>query len=131
MSTEILTFLTSGVMVAVIVGIYDIIKIKMARKGTTLDDLKKQLDEHSKQILDMEDERKNDRRMSELALRGLFYDRIKYLARKHISEGCIDFNDREDLSELHSIYHDTLGGNGNLDNLMAVVMRLPLKRKQN
>lgn len=54
-------------------------------------------------------------------------DHIKYLGRNYIKNGSIDFNDRQDLIDMHKVYHDGLGGNGNLDSLMSDVMELPLK----
>lgn len=57
----------------------------------------------------------------------LLYDKIKYLAKKHIAAGEISAEDLEDLMAMHKIYHDDLGGNGYLDSLMASVKRLPIK----
>ena len=36
-------------------------------------------------------------------------------------------DDRRVLNEMHHCYHDGLGGNGDLDNLMQEVNKLPLK----
>lgn len=58
----------------------------------------------------------------------LMYDRIKHLCRSYLSSGEVDFNDLEDLIEMHSCYHNDLGGNGNLDTLMELVKELPVKR---
>lgn len=57
----------------------------------------------------------------------ILYDRVKYLARSYVEDGEIEFNDREDLLAMHSIYHEQLGGNGNLDALMDQVMALKVK----
>lgn len=54
-------------------------------------------------------------------------DRIRYLGKCYLRDGCIDLEDRGDLIEMHRVYHDALGGNGNLDRLMADVLKLPLK----
>ena len=54
-------------------------------------------------------------------------DRIKYLGRRFIRDGKIDFDDRQDLIDMHGVYHNALGGNGNLDKLMEEVMELPVK----
>ena len=40
----------------------------------------------------------------------------------------MDFDDRRILNLMHKSYHDGLGGNGDLDNVMNDVNRLPLKR---
>ena len=60
-------------------------------------------------------------------LKWVIYDRIRYLGLKYISDGAVDFDDRRILKEMHDCYHEGLGGNGDLDNLMREVNRLPLK----
>ena len=57
----------------------------------------------------------------------MLYDRIKYLGRKHISRGNISSEDLHDIIEMHRIYHDELGGNGFLDEIMERVKSLPIK----
>lgn len=59
----------------------------------------------------------------------MLYDRIRYLGNAYISDGEIDFDDRRILNDMHSVYHNKLGGNGDLDILMRDVNRLPLKKK--
>lgn len=59
-------------------------------------------------------------------VRQLLYDRIKYLCKEHISREYIASNDLEDLRRMHKIYHDDLGGNGFLDDLMSAVGRLEI-----
>ena len=61
------------------------------------------------------------------ALQLLFLDKINYLGRKYIMSGEVDPDDRRLLSQLHDMYHNQLGGNGDLDDIMAQVMRLPFK----
>lgn len=56
----------------------------------------------------------------------LLHDRIKYVGRHYVRDKQIDLDDRADLIEMHRIYHE-LGGNGNLNQLMEDVKRLPLK----
>lgn len=58
----------------------------------------------------------------------LLYDRIKYLAKRHIEAGAIAPDDLEDLTRMWACYHDPegLNGNGYLDSLMAAVGRLPI-----
>lgn len=60
-------------------------------------------------------------------LKWVLYDRIRFLGQSYIVEGRIDFDDRRILNEMHNSYHQGLGGNGDLDNLMAEVNRLPLR----
>ena len=60
-------------------------------------------------------------------LKWVLYDRIRHLGQRYIAAGYVDFDDRRILNEMHTSYHDGLGGNGDLDNLMSQVNRLPLK----
>ena len=60
-------------------------------------------------------------------LKWVIYDRIRYLGQTYINHGNIDFDDRRILNEMHKCYHDGLGGNGDLENLMHEVNKLPLK----
>ena len=50
------------------------------------------------------------------------------LARYYSANGAVDFDDRRILNQMHKSYHDGLGGNGDLDNIMSEVNRLPLKK---
>ena len=54
-------------------------------------------------------------------------DKIKSLGLKYISEGVVDYDDRRLLHKMHHNYHTELGGNGDLDAIMAEVDKLPLK----
>lgn len=57
----------------------------------------------------------------------ILYDRIKHIALCHLRDGEISFADRAMLHKMHGVYHDGLGGNGDLDGLMSNVDELPLK----
>ncbi len=61
------------------------------------------------------------------ALKYLLYDRIRFLGQAYIKDGCIDFDDRRILNDMHRSYHTGLDGNGDLNNLMEEVNKLPLK----
>lgn len=56
----------------------------------------------------------------------ILLDRIQYLARSYLRDGEIDFDDRRRLHQMHEAYH-RLGGNGDLNTLMAEVDEIPLK----
>lgn len=60
-----------------------------------------------------------------VALRMILLDRLQYLCRCYIRAGKVDFDDRRRLHKMHDAYH-ALGGNGDLDVLMAAVDELPL-----
>lgn len=76
---------------------------------------------------DTEDKDNKDIEALKIGLKWVIYDRIRYLGQTYISQKKIDFDDRRILNEMHKCYHNGLGGNGDLDNLMTEVNALPLK----
>jgi len=63
-----------------------------------------------------------------VADRTLLYDRIKHIGKAYIERGYITVEELEDLTLMHSVYHDKdkLNGNGFLDGIMENVHKLPL-----
>lgn len=59
-----------------------------------------------------------------VAMRQLYYGRIKRHAKSYIAANEITTEELEDIIEEHRIYHDILGGNGYLDTIMADVKAL-------
>nr|DAU23144.1 MAG TPA: holin protein [Caudoviricetes sp.] len=57
----------------------------------------------------------------------LLADKIQYLGLRYIEEGEVTFSNKKMLNEMHSVYHNGLGGNGDYDGLMKEVNELPLK----
>jgi hypothetical protein len=57
----------------------------------------------------------------------ILLDRIRYLGCAYLKDGEVSFDDRRLLNMMHGVYHDGLGGNGDLDTLMEEVNDLPLK----
>ena len=80
-----------------------------------------------KHRFDTEDAKDDDIVALKTGLKWVIYDRIRYLGQTYITAKAIDFDDRRILNEMHKCYHDGLGGNGDLDNLMKEVNTLPLK----
>jgi hypothetical protein len=76
------------------------------------------------------DEKEDLSDVSNKALRYLMLYIIQERAKSHIKEGKITLEDRRSLHHWHSLYHnkepDGLGGNGDADDLMATVDKLPL-----
>ena len=64
-----------------------------------------------------------------VAVRESLYDRIKYLGKSFLEHGYISTEDLEDFLSMHKIYHDTLSGNGFLDEIVRQVKALPIKEK--
>lgn len=59
-----------------------------------------------------------------VADRTILYDRIKHLAKAYIKRGWITVEEYEDLKNMHKVYHDSLHGNGFLDDIMTEVSRV-------
>lgn len=65
------------------------------------------------------------------------FDRITHLCKKYIADGQIDVDDLRALKMLYrsyhgytddnGVYHEGVGGNGDLEDLMKIVEKLPLK----
>jgi len=60
-------------------------------------------------------------------IRMCLYVMIKDRGRSYLTQGFITDEDLEDMIMLHKVYHDDLGGNGYLDQIMAQVKQLPIK----
>lgn len=60
-------------------------------------------------------------------LRLVLKDRLRFLCTRYIEQGWIYEDELEDIMAMHSTYHDTLKGNGYLDELMRRVNTLPIK----
>lgn len=80
-----------------------------------------------KRKYDKDDGKDKDTEALKAGLKWVLYDRIRFLGQHYICAGSVDFDDRRILNEMHACYHNGLGGNGDLDNLMGEVNRLPLK----
>ena len=98
-------FLSSSACAAVVAGIVSLVIWKWNRKATK------------------EDKKDN----LTAGVRVLLYDRIKHLGKEYIMHGWVTAEELEDLIDMHKVYHNDLGGNGFLDNLMEQVKRLPIK----
>lgn len=62
------------------------------------------------------------------ALKLMLLDRILYLGQSYISRGEVSFDARKRLGDMHSVYHNQLGGNGDADAIMDGVYNLPLAK---
>lgn len=122
MENTITAFLTGGAIVALIQGIFGVVMWILNRNAKKNDDVE----------LDVKEElavlKKQNGVQSE-ALKYIMYDRIRFLGQAYIAEGEIDFDDRRILNSMHSVYHNGLKGNGDLDTLMGEVNTLKLKKK--
>jgi len=113
-------FAGGGVFVAIIGGIREALAFRRERKAQKEDreelDLKNRLEKIESQLL-----------VQGEAMKYILYDRIKYLGQAYIFDKEVNFDDRRILNDMHSVYHNGLRGNGDLDILMDAVNKLPLK----
>lgn len=114
---------------AIVSGIFSVIKFVLDRKAKKEDTAQEQkaVDCAARAV-----ELAELKRMVEVlfvADRTLLYDRIKHIGKAHIAKGYITVEELEDLTLMHSVYHDKdkLNGNGFLDGIMDQVRRLPLR----
>lgn len=65
-----------------------------------------------------------------VAVRELLYDRIKHLGKSYLDRGYISTEELEDFINMHKIYHNTLEGNGFLDEIVKQVKSLPIRDRK-
>jgi len=127
MNEVLLCLLSGGFAAAVVKALESLVTWKLNRKAAKEDKAEERKEAEEKKL----DEDITELKQSVDNLRAgekiILYDRFKYLARSFVEDGEIDFDDREDLIAMHEIYHNQLGGNGNLDALMSEVMKLHVK----
>lgn len=69
----------------------------------------------------------NDFAKVQSSLRLLMKDRLRFLCMHYIQQGWIYEDELEDLMNMHSVYHNDLGGNGFLDKQMERVETLEVR----
>lgn len=57
-------------------------------------------------------------------MRWLLQDRLEHLAGHYLDKGCISYEEFKNWNKGHHIYHDLLGGNGDLDALKNALKEL-------
>ena len=117
-----IAIMTGGVAVAVIEGLKEWLRWRRDRKAKKEDNAELNLEGRLTLM-----ETHNTAQIE--ALKYLLFDKIRHLGQKYIAKEEIDFDERRILNSMHSVYHNGLGGNGDLDNLMDEVNSLKLKRK--
>lgn len=71
--------------------------------------------------------RRDERTGQSAAMRLVLKDRLRFLCEKYITQGWIYADELEDIIQMHKCYHDTLNGNGYLDELMRRVKSLEIR----
>jgi hypothetical protein len=138
---ELLGYLLTGATAAAAIKLLDnVILWHLNRKAKKDDESEAEDKEKLKRIEKEEKKRQQEEkewkkhtndRIEALAVgvRAILMDRIRFLGQKYLKEGEIDFDDRRLLNQMHGVYHNELGGNGDLAILMDEVNDLPLKRE--
>jgi len=138
------SLLTSSVLVSVIAVIGNVLMFILNRRATKKDrqdDSEDKISMIEKRISQLEIDRDNDRRLFRETIRDIteslidvkdgqkviLYDRILYISRKFILEGSISYEDKTNLNKMYSVYHNQLGGNGDLDAVIRDINELPTK----
>lgn len=120
-------FLGGSAFTALINGVFGLIRWLMDRKAAKEDKKDNKAEVDMKAVLERLDRIEQTQEDLRIALQVTLYDRIKFLAKSYIKRGYISTEELEDLSSMHSAYHDRTHGNGFLDTLMAQVKQLPVK----
>ena len=127
---EIILCLLSGGMAAAVIKIIDnIIMYKMARRDKKEDIIEEKKEKSSEKFNEEQKRLHDEVNAISQGMKYVLYDRIKHLGTKYLQEGTISFEDRRIVHDMHSVYHNSLGGNGDLDSLMRELYQLPLKRR--
>jgi len=103
--------LGSGIGVAIVSGVFMLIQSQMQRKSEEKAACKKLTESKIDELIASVDTMKDTNLV-------VLHDRIKYLARKHIENGFVPYDARQDVLAMYQIYHERLGGNGNVADLV-------------
>ena len=111
---------------ALVAGIFSLLKWLLDRRAAKADkeQAKKEKAEEAVAMADKNLNQKVDALC--VAVRELLYDRIKHLGKSYLERGNITSEELEDFLAMHKIYHNTLEGNGFLDEIVRQVKALPI-----
>ena len=118
----LVAILSGGAVVAIIEGLREALRWRRERKAKKEDVAELNIEQRLG-IMEKQNAAQID------ALKYLLFDKIRHLGQKYIAKGEIDFDERRILNAMHTVYHNGLDGNGDLDNLMKEVNEIKLKRK--
>ena len=62
-------------------------------------------------------------------IRWLLQDRLEHLAKRYLSDGVVTYEELKNWNKGHYIYHEILGGNGDLNNVKIALEKLYQKGK--
>ena len=116
--SEFLLIMTSGVGVAIVSGIFMLLNARSQRKAEENATSRKLTDATLQELVDAIKDITDANKV-------IVRDRIKYLARLHIKNNTVTFDERQDLIQLYEVYKERLHANGNIVALMEQFMRVP------
>lgn len=112
---------------ALFAGIFSLIQWLLSRKAAKADK-QAEKEEKAEEKAAMADKNLNQKVDALcVAVRELLYDRIKHLGKSYLERGSITSEELEDFLAMHKIYHNTLDGNGFLDEIVRQVKSLPIR----
>ncbi len=129
MAMEWLGYLLTGAASAAFIKLVDnVIQWKLARKAK-----KEDKEEEKQENICKANQLKIDKleeavQATITGQRYILLDRIRYLGLAYLQRGEVSFDERRLLHQMHDVYHNSLNGNGDLDELMSEVDELPLKQ---
>ena len=119
-----LEILISAAAGAAVTGTFTVIVWALNRNAVKED---RRLEEDKKEDKALEERLSNIETCLEglvVAERRAYYDRLKALGKEYIARGEVATEEFEDFITMHKIYHDSLKGNGFLDDFVKDVRRL-------
>ena len=126
---EWLGYLLTGAASAALIKLLDnIIQWKLARKAKKEDKAEERQENVCKANQLKIDKLEDAVQATITGQRYILLDRIRYLGLACLQRGEVSFDERRLLHQMHDVYHNSLNGNGDLDELMSEVDELPLKQ---
>ena len=115
---------------AIFAGVFSLLQWLLNRKAAKADKAEEQKRKAEEKVA-MADKNLNQKVDALcVAVRELLYDRIKHLGKAYLDRGYISTEELEDFLGMHKTYHDTLEGNGFLDEIVRQVKALPIRDRK-
>ena len=91
-----------------------------------LEEIKEQQKADNQAMTDRMEELEKQNKALKDGMKYVLLDRILYLGHSYIKDGQVSFDNRKRLGDMHNVYHNGLGGNGDAEAVMHDVYELPL-----
>lgn len=100
---------------------------KLDKISKQLTDYTKKQDEFNKTTTERLDALEKQIQGQAEGMKYVLLDRILCIGKSYIKAGSATFDEKRRLREMHDVYHNSLKGNGDADQIMKAVDELPLK----